>query len=409
MIFRVIRILIIVCNQLLSEFQNINFLYPDESFGFMMRPGNLLSSEDRQRSSDLLEMLNQSLTLIFEKHVEALQTHISKWVSDQCLLTNPVEVVDLVTTQASGQVSCKQIQKLSDDTLFFGHIADIVSPNGFTHDDTEDMCRVGIKKEDLEMRDDALRACPDRDDARATDTASTAVSSAFAHPLVLTPSSLEARHGNAAAGGPSSQELTAPRSHPKATRSIIKKEAPGGSTKRPHGPPRPKCELKGHGGKPVEARACKVCVVLNLDRCAAEVKAAAAAAASAAVTAGAAPDIAFAMLQRLGKASGTYWCPQCLQEQLLDDSGRRQHLVTLARRAEAGDGEAERELAGALLHLFRQTNKCKAHDATHRGGMCPCDKMWRACLACRRARRHPYAGLDFCLEGDTCPCAACRK
>ena len=152
---------------------------------------------------------------------------------------------------------------------------------------------------------------------------------------------------------------------------------------------RPMCALPGHGG-PREARACKVCVVLRVDACAAEL-----------VRPPGAPAAgwAFEVLQRVARTlSGTYWCPQCLEEELLCCPEKRAQLVALVRRAEAGEEGAAKSLRGQLSRLFSQTNKCSspAHAAARNGGLCRCEpqRMWRSCKACGAARAHPYAGLD---------------
>jgi hypothetical protein len=169
---------------------------------------------------------------------------------------------------------------------------------------------------------------------------------------------------------------------------------------------RPQCAAAGHWEKGAsgrgarEARSCKVCAVLHVDECAALAGLAPGAPAELVIGE---PDggPAFDVLQRVARtASGTYWCPHCLAEALLEAPERRARLVGTARLAEAGAGDEAAALRKELKSLFQQANKCEkaAHVAARNGGLCRCAVEprieWRRCRVCRAARAHPYAGLD---------------
>ena len=148
-----------------------------------------------------------------------------------------------------------------------------------------------------------------------------------------------------------------------------------------------RCAFPGHGGER-EARSCKACAVLHVAACAAQVAPAAGR-----------EGWAFEVLRRVARTpSGTYWCPQCLQETLLDRPEQLGALVGMVRLAEAGTADAEAAIRGRLARLFAQTTKCAraAHAAARNDGLCRCEAqlIWRSCAACGAARAYPYAGLD---------------
>ncbi len=200
-----------------------------------------------------------------------------------------------------------------------------------------------------------------------------------------------------------------PRRHPKDTKNHKKltvgpEEGLGGNSTAQPAPKRARldspdkhsgrsmCAIPGHGSGEREARGCKSCAVLYVDECAAQVKRPPGMPAA---------EWAFAVLQRVARTpSTTYWCPQCLEEALLNCPERRAGLVEEVRRAEAAEGgEVQRRtLKKVLAGLFRQTTKCAlpAHVLARNGGFCRCPgkpKIWRDCEACLETRAHPYAGL----------------
>jgi hypothetical protein len=151
---------------------------------------------------------------------------------------------------------------------------------------------------------------------------------------------------------------------------------------------RDKCTADGHGG-PREARSCKICTVLDLkdelDKLV--------------VPSDIAPPSTHSVLQSLAlhKPCGTYFCPNCLSESLLDKPQELARLALLARKAPAAANVV-------LRKLFQPTNKCTAHAAVWNAGYCPCGHVWRSCTTCRVACIHPYAGLDG-YKPCACPSA----
>ena len=215
-----------------------------------------------------------------------------------------------------------------------------------------------------------------------------------------------ASSGQSAAAAGACADAPPPRQHPKATRKKRTAE-PGESPPQPKrgrrtepdaGRPdsgRPRCTLAGHGGSR-EERACRACLVVNVNACAAAV-----------LRPPGTPDAewAFEVLQRLARTrSGTYWCPTCLREQLLDSPDKVAQLARLSdtvRRAEEGEEGAAGCLAEQMRRVkLRPTTKCTApaHVAARNGGFCRCpvapQRIWRSCGACRTARAFEYAGLD---------------
>ena len=231
----------------------------------------------------------------------------------------------------------------------------------------------------------------------------------------------------------------------KATKSQVKQRGDQVVAKRargdhPEGHSRERCrahhrQLPGDAKPPPEKRACRLCAVN-------------AAAAAAAATRGSGLIAGVRHFAR-HSAAGTYWCPNCLQG-LLGDETRLARLKDDVDKVErgvahgcdgglgAGDGQvaglfagaggnadggavdasvsaaaaaAAARLRAALPSLFRQACHCRACPANaarlHRGGACLCPPQpgrrsltWRECGAAACRAEHPhYAGLDFC---DAC-------